>query len=1073
MVSQASPELCKLQARLKEPYDIIPAGFKSQRELTLPLIKPRYSVNLGPNTEDATIIKLRKETTATFQMQCKTRHHDGQMQYAVKSGKGTLFEESFWCASPTEAFDACRLREGVSMTRKISGMYIFGFPCLAVQEHLFLLRTTSEPGTEKRARVERNARITLKEVVHKHLLKPIREKFQKHSPFITNFRAHLFAYRATQTVVENMLKAMETSLIVGREPEERAQQILDQFLNHPHIKILLQSSAASHWQLDRKQILVVDHILLQLKEAILIHKNLKNTKSVELYQVLMNICCPSPQARLQRAAATLLGLDSRRGLIAAGMRVAAHRVAEEGEAKLFLAPERKDRSDWLAGEDMRVLARNWWECKTRVSACKKSIVPLEDGTVHPVHWLEETILNFHHHFLDAGNHYYETQLLVRNVPEGTTSVQIRQAFAEHHPARVNSKKNGKYFYVVFTSNRDLRAALEASTLQLFQRELKAEVSQRPLMGYTAFANERPSWVKDVTSYSCVCTKCQGMVLTFAGLLGFRHWGKCCPPVAEIITDIRNHSSPFSPSLDSLMEVLLCARDEVTGFFRKSCCYGDCKACGLRKVVAQCDLDDIKDNVPAEEKCRDLFVTYQAYESRRSVDEVVAGDDECDAVEKKTSRPELRTQTSRPSEFLPHFISQLTEYQKHKYIAVHQTFMEQQLKAMILKVDDDKDEAKAAVREECICVDMDFAENYEVWHKIELQSEHWVHNQVTLFIVITHFREAGIWKEEAHIFVSADGSHDTYFVQRAMTALGEHFKLRGVAPASWYINTDGAPSHFKNKYTMQSLFAFKQHVGAKNVVWETCAPGHGKGPWDGVGAVVKRFLRQLERFNKLYAQGARDVFLALVTGREAQTRTLRSSAKISDIIFHYIRTGNENDIPDVANVWSEVKRPISKPNVTDLPGIRSSFCFRLAGDKTICYELSCRCIKCRNHLWTECKNTDVGEWKRVDMVRVVASACVKTRNRRTMSLARVKLAAAVTPGEVIAMESADDAEGFLWCLPEPKVLLSATEVRRRLWMGLRLWTVDITYYCVIMKGFLQILLTFSSSVRTFTKKMQKE
>ena len=182
---------------------------------------------------------------------------------------------------------------------------------------------------------------------------------------------------------------------------------------------------------------------------------------------------------------------------------------------------------------------------------------------------------------------------------------------------------------------------------------------------------------------------------------------------------------------------------------------------------------------------------------------------------------------------------------------------------------------------------------------------------------------------------------------------------------------------------------------------------------------------------------------------------------------------KNDIPDVANVWSEVKRPISKPNVTDLPGIRTSFCFRLAGDKTICYELSCRCIKCRNHLWTECKNTDVGEWKRVDMVRVVASACVKTRNRRTMSLARVKLAAAVTPGEVIAMESADDAEGFLWCLPEPKVLLSATEVRRRLWMGLRLWTVDITYYCVIMKGFLQILLTFSSSVRTFTKKMQKE
>jgi hypothetical protein len=139
-------------------------------------------------------------------------------------------------------------------------------------------------------------------------------------------------------------------------------------------------------------------------------------------------------------------------------------------------------------------------------------------------------------------------------------------------------------------------------------------------------------------------------------------------------------------------------------------------------------------------------------------------------------------------------------------------------------------------------------------------------------------------------------------------------------------------------------------------------------WRGCGG--KALSAAAGTINKLYAQGARDDFLALVTGREEQTRALRSSAKISNIIFHYIRTGNENDIPDVDNVWSEVKRPISKPNY----GIRSSFCFRLAGDRTIYYrELSCRCIKCRNRLWTECKNTDAGELKRVDMVRVVASA----------------------------------------------------------------------------------------------------
>jgi hypothetical protein len=89
-----------------------------------------------------------------------------------------------------------------------------------------------------------------------------------------------------------------------------------------------------------------------------------------------------------------------------------------------------------------------------------------------------------------------------------------------------------------------------------------------------------------------------------------------------------------------------------------------------------------------------------------------------------------------------------------------------------EADADEDAAPAAAgpaptREECISVDMDFAENYEIVHRVEIQSEHWQHQQVTLYIVITHFRSSGIWTSEAHVFVSADRSHDTFFVQRAM------------------------------------------------------------------------------------------------------------------------------------------------------------------------------------------------------------------------------------------------------------------------------------------------------------------
>jgi hypothetical protein len=70
-------------------------------------------------------------------------------------------------------------------------------------------------------------------------------------------------------------------------------------------------------------------------------------------------------------------------------------------------------------------------------------------------------------------------------------------------------------------------------------------------------------------------------------------------------------------------------------------------------------------------------------------------------------------------------------------------------------------------EECIVVDMDFSENYDIVHKVEIQSEHWSHQQVTLFIVITHFKSGGKWTSEAHVFVSGDRGHDTFFVQHAM------------------------------------------------------------------------------------------------------------------------------------------------------------------------------------------------------------------------------------------------------------------------------------------------------------------
>jgi hypothetical protein len=201
-------------------------------------------------------------------------------------------------------------------------------------------------------------------------------------------------------------------------------------------------------------------------------------------------------------------------------------------------------------------------------------VTLPNGEKHPIHWLEDTITNFYRDFIEDGKHFYETQLIVRFVPEGTSTRDVRAAFAQWKPARINSMAKGKYFYIVFSSVLDCATAFEFAQSEGFS--LKGLHQKRPLMGETAFANERPLFVKDVTVASCACQRCLGMDLLFKGLMIFRVWNEVCPRVAELIEDVKAQSGAFSPSLQSLIDTLLCA---VTGFHRKSCSYGNCTDCG--------------------------------------------------------------------------------------------------------------------------------------------------------------------------------------------------------------------------------------------------------------------------------------------------------------------------------------------------------------------------------------------------------------------------------------------------------------------------------------------------------------
>jgi len=109
--------------------------------------------------------------------------------------------------------------------------------------------------------------------------------------------------------------------------------------------------------------------------------------------------------------------------------------------------------------------------------------------------------------------------------------------------------------------------------------------------------------------------------------------------------------------------------------------------------------------------------------------------------------------------------------------------------------------------------------------------------------------------EPLIVFSDDKSHDTYFVQKFFES--SFFDEDGWFKNSLFnirdrfkhllINSDGAASHFKQKYTLQFLCKLSKRLKAegwkfKRIVWLLGCPGHGKGVWDGLGGVIKNTLR---------------------------------------------------------------------------------------------------------------------------------------------------------------------------------------------------------------------------------------
>ena len=171
-------------------------------------------------------------------------------------------------------------------------------------------------------------------------------------------------------------------------------------------------------------------------------------------------------------------------------------------------------------------------------------------------------------------------------------------------------------------------------------------------------------------------------------------------------------------------------------------------------------------------------------------------------------------------------SEMLKYVKHLYN------MKQQSKALR--------EAKGSLSEGSIILQTDFAENYAIKHQQEVMAAHWTSTtgeSVTIYTAVVHYLKDGEIQTKALAVISNTTSHTSLEVQVFNSAIFDTLRNAGIHFTHVSLWTDGAASHFKNKYSMAALTFYKDTHNC-TAEWNFQESYHGKGPHDGIGALLK-------------------------------------------------------------------------------------------------------------------------------------------------------------------------------------------------------------------------------------------
>lgn len=397
------------------------------------------------------------------------------------------------------------------------------------------------------------------------------------------------------------------------------------------------------------------------------------------------------------------------------------------------------------------------------------------------------------------------------------------------------------------------------------------------ISYTTFCRLRPFWIvspKITDRDTCACKRHENFnfILNKLYLMNFILFKNTQLLCSEVCCDVNN----------------------------KNCMLRICEACKNKKI---------------EPKSASILNINVKYFQWQSITEKIKIKNEIKEVRKTRKIAKSDTVDA----LITHINKELPEFLKHVLTINHQYVKIKALKQKLSPTE--------------ILIQVDFSENYNLKLNTEIQSMHFgaSKEQLSLHTGIIFFANKRV---QSFCTVSNNLSHNAFAIWAHLAPVLEYVKEKTPEVKRIHFLSDGPSAQYKNRSNFYLMIRQVKKVfpEAEFLSWNFSAAGHGKGPMDGVGAVVKRTadkavaqyadLTNIEDFTALIQKNCPGVLMYQITSEAIET----------------MRASVPNNIPPIKDVMKTHQVTVDLDSSERCLSLRSLSCFECSAQYCLHHNL---------------------------------------------------------------------------------------------------------------------------------------